>query len=48
MIIDLTHTISPETYVYPGTPAPAFSATRTINRDNARETLLQVGYISGR
>ena len=47
MIIDLTHTISPETYVYPGTPAPAFSPTRTITRDNARETLLQVGSHTG-
>ena len=24
MIIDLTHTITPDTFVYPGTPAPAF------------------------
>lgn len=47
MIIDLTHTISPETYVYPGTPAPMFSATRTIERDKARETLLQVGSHTG-
>ena len=47
MIIDLTHTISPDTYVYPGTPSPAFSATRTIARDNARETLLQVGSHTG-
>ena len=47
MIIDLTHTISPETYVYPGTPAPSFSPTRTITRDNARETLLQVGSHTG-
>ncbi len=47
MIIDLTHTISPDTFVYPGTPAPAFSPTRTITRDNARETLLQVGSHTG-
>lgn len=47
MIIDLTHTISPETFVYPGTPAPAFSKTRTIVRDGAQETLLQVGSHTG-
>ncbi len=47
MIIDLTHTIQPETFVYPGTPAPSFSATRTIPRDGARETLLQIGSHTG-
>ena len=47
MIIDLTHTISPETFVYPGTPAPAFSVTRSITRDGAQETLLQVGSHTG-
>jgi len=47
MIIDLTHTITPETFVYPGTPAPMFSATRSITRDGARETLLQVGSHTG-
>ena len=47
MIIDLTHTITPHTYVYPGTPAPAFSSTRTIPTDGARETLLQVGSHTG-
>ena len=38
MIIDLTHTISPETFVYPGTPRPAFSPTRTLAQNGARET----------
>lgn len=47
MIIDLTHTITPDTFVYPGTPAPAFSPTRTITHDGARETLLQVGSHTG-
>mgnify|MGYP000009162892 FL=1 len=47
MIIDLTHTITPDTFVYPGTPAPAFSLTRTITHDGARETLLQVGSHTG-
>ena len=47
MIIDLTHTITPDTFVYPGTPAPMFSATRTIAHDGARETLLQVGSHTG-
>jgi kynurenine formamidase len=47
MIIDLTHTIRPETFVYPGTPAPAFSTTRTITRDGAQETLLQIGSHTG-
>ena len=47
MIIDLTHTITPDTFVYPGTPAPAFSSTRTLTRDGARETLLQMGSHTG-
>ena len=47
MIIDLTHTISPETFVYPGTPRPAFSSTRTLTHDGARETLLQMGSHTG-
>ena len=47
MIIDLTHTITPDTFVYPGTPAPAFSSTRTLTRDGARETLLQIGSHTG-
>ena len=47
MIIDLTHTISPETFVYPGTPAPSFSATRTLTMNGARETLLQMGSHTG-
>ena len=47
MIIDLTHTISPETFVYPGTPRPAFSSTRTLTHDGARETLLQIGSHTG-
>lgn len=47
MIIDLTHTITPETFVYPGTPAPAFSSTRTLTQDAARETVLQMGSHTG-
>ena len=47
MIIDLTHTISPETFVYPGTPSPAFSSTRTLTQNGARETLLQMGSHTG-
>lgn len=47
MIIDLTHTITPETFVYPGTPAPAFSPTRTLTKDAARETVLQMGSHTG-
>lgn len=47
MIIDLTHTITPDTFVYPGTPAPSFSSTRTITRDGARETVLQMGSHTG-
>ncbi len=47
MIIDLTHTIAPETYVYPGTPAPAFTPTRTMARNGCRETLLQIGSHTG-
>lgn len=47
MIIDLTHTICPNTFVYPGTPAPAFSTTRTIIQHAAQETLLQMGSHTG-
>ena len=47
MIIDLTHTITPDTFVYPGTPRPTFSATRTLTNNSARETLLQIGSHTG-
>ena len=47
MIIDLTHTITPDTFVYPGTPRPAFSHTRTLTQNGARETLLQIGSHTG-
>ena len=47
MIIDLTHTITPDTFVYPGTPRPAFSHTRTLTDNGARETLLQIGSHTG-
>ena len=47
MIIDLTHTITPDTFVYPGSPRPAFSHTRTLTDNGARETLLQIGSHTG-
>lgn len=47
MIIDLTHTISPECSVYPGTPAPSFSPASTMARDGYRETMLQMSSHTG-
>lgn len=40
MLIDMTHTITPEIPVYPGTPVPSFSPAFTLTRDGFRETLL--------
>ena len=38
MMIDVTHTSTPDTFVYPGTPAPAVSSTRTLTHDGAAVT----------
>ena len=40
MLIDMTHTITPEIPVYPGTPAPALSPACSLTKDGFRETLL--------
>ena len=44
MILDLTHTISPDMPVYPGTSSPAFSKASTLDADGYRET--QLGMVS--
>lgn len=40
-IIDLTHTISGEMPVYPGTEKPKLSAANTIAADGFKETILK-------
>lgn len=42
MIIDLTHTISENMPVYPGTDTPKLSLANTLERDGFRETLLSM------
>lgn len=42
MLIDLTHTITPDMPVYPGSPAPVFSPSGTLTRTGYRETLLSM------
>ncbi|MDD2573768.1 MAG: cyclase family protein [Bacillota bacterium] len=37
-VVDLTHTIHPDTPVFPGTEQPIFSRANTIERDGFRET----------
>ena len=40
MLIDMTHTITQEIPIYPGTPAPSLTPACTLTRDGFRETLL--------
>ena len=40
MLIDMTHTITPEIPIYPGTPAPSLAPACTLTKDGFRETLL--------
>ncbi len=47
MLIDMTHTITPEIPVYPGTPAPSLSPACTLTRDGFRETLLSFSSHTG-
>ncbi|MDO4315774.1 MAG: cyclase family protein [Oscillospiraceae bacterium] len=47
MIIDLTHTITPEIPVCPGSPAPELSSSAGMTRNGYRETLLKLGSHSG-
>lgn len=47
MMIDLTHTVTPEMPVCPGSPAPELSSTATMTRNGYRETLLKLGSHTG-
>ena len=47
MILDLTHTVTPEMPVYPGTPAPAAEKLFTVEKDHFQETLLSLGSHTG-
>ncbi len=42
MIIDLTHTISENMPVYPGTDTPSLTSANTIEKDGFRETILHM------
>ena len=41
-MLDLTHCITPEMPVYPGTEPPRLTAACTMEKDGFRETLLQM------
>jgi len=41
-VFDLTHPITPEMPVYPGTPAPALSVAYTCEKDKFRETEIRL------
>ena len=41
-MLDLTHCITPEMPVYPGTEPPRLTAACTMERDGFRETLLEM------
>ena len=47
MLIDLTHTITPEIPVYPGTPVPALPPACTLTGDGFRETMLTMSSHTG-
>ena len=47
MLIDMTHTITPEIPIYPGTPVPALTPACTLTRDGFRETLLTLSSHTG-
>lgn len=42
MLIDMTHTITPEIPVFPGDPAPVLAKGRTLTADGCRTTLLSL------
>ena len=42
MLIDMTHTITPEIPVYPGDPAPALAKGHTLTGNHCRTTLLSL------
>lgn len=47
MMIDLTHTVTPEIPVCPGSPAPELSSAATMTRNGYRETLLKLASHTG-
>jgi kynurenine formamidase len=47
MIIDLTHAITPDTPVYPGSPIPAMTPFSTLTQNGCRETRLNIGSHTG-
>ena len=47
MLIDLTHTITPEMPMYPGSPAPALVPAAALDRDGYRETVLTLASHTG-
>ena len=47
MLADLTHPITADCPVYPGSPAPQLSPAATLERDGYRETLLTIGSHTG-
>ena len=47
MLIDMTHTITPEIPIYPGTPVPSLSPACTLTRDGFRETMLSFSSHTG-
>ena len=47
MLIDLTHTITPEMPMYPGSPAPALAPAAALDRDGYRETVLTLASHTG-
>jgi kynurenine formamidase len=47
MIIDLTHTITPDAPAYPGSPISALTPFNTLTRNGCRETRLDIGSHTG-
>ena len=47
MLIDMTHTITPEIPVYPDTPAPVLTPACTLTRNGFRETALSFSSHTG-
>ena len=47
MIIDLTHTITPEMPMYPGSTAPSMTATGSLTRTGYRETQITLSSHTG-
>ena len=47
MIIDLTHTITPEMPMYPGSAAPSIKPTGSLTRNGFRETQLTIASHTG-